>query len=123
MYQPKMRLLLLFMKIVNKKIKTFGVFIKECRKREHLTQSELAHLLGIERAHLSRIESGKKKFRVEKLECLSAALNMDTATLKEEFYSDFFAEQIYINDCPDGVLEATRLKIALFRSSMLGKPV
>lgn len=95
---------------------TFGEFIKQSRKANCLSQTELAEQLGIERAHLSRIESGKKKFKVENLESLAVALKIDLAELKKEFYSDFFAEQIYRHNCPDGVLEITRQKVAIIRS-------
>ncbi len=95
---------------------TFGEFIKQGRKRNYLSQAELAEQLGIERAHLSRIESGKKKFKVDNLESLSIALKVDLAELKKEFYSDFFAEQIYTHNCPEGVLDITRQKVAMIRS-------
>lgn len=91
---------------------SFGHFIRTCRVTSGLSQTELADRLGIERAHLSRIECGKKKLRIEKLESLSQALDIDLADLKKEFYSDVFAEEIFRNDCPVTVLEATRQKIA-----------
>lgn len=106
--------------MANKYIFTFGEFIKQGRKSSYLSQTELADKLGIERAHLSRIETGKKKFKIENLETLALALNIDLAELKKEFYSDVFAEQICINNCPEGVLEITRQKIANIRSSING---
>jgi transcriptional regulator with XRE-family HTH domain len=102
--------------MVTKDMCTFGEFIKQGRKHNYLSQTELAEQLGIERAHLSRIESGKKKFKIEKLESLALALKIDLAELKKEFYSDVFAEQIYIHNCPEGVLEITRQKVAMIRS-------
>ncbi|OKS85410.1 helix-turn-helix domain-containing protein [Mucilaginibacter polytrichastri] len=102
--------------MADKEIYTFGEFIKQGRKHNYLSQNELADKLGIERAHLSRIESGKKKFKIEKLESLALALKIDLAELKKEFYSDVFAEQIYTHNCPDGVLEITRQKVAMIRS-------
>lgn len=97
----------------------FGEFIKQGRKRNYLSQTELAEKLGIERAHLSRIESGKKKFKIENLESLAMVLKIDLAELKKEFYSDVFAEQIYIHNCPEGVLEITRQKVDMIRSLKL----
>jgi transcriptional regulator with XRE-family HTH domain len=98
--------------MMEQKISNFGVFIKRHRKIKGLSQDDLADKLDIERAHLSRIECGRKKFRVEKLERLAQALGIELAELKKEFYSDFFAEQIFENECPVGVLEITRQKVA-----------
>ncbi|PTQ96522.1 helix-turn-helix protein [Mucilaginibacter yixingensis] len=92
-------------------LNSFGHFIKACRITAGLSQTILASHLGIARAHLSRIECGKKKLRIEKLETLSHALDINLTDLKKEFYSDIFAEEILKNDCPITVLEATKQKI------------
>lgn len=42
-------------------IKTLGLVIKEKRLQRKLTQDELANNIGMDRAHLSLLETGKKQ--------------------------------------------------------------
>ncbi|MEE8056663.1 MAG: helix-turn-helix transcriptional regulator [Pseudomonadales bacterium] len=42
-------------------IKTFGLVIKEHRLQRGLSQDDLASLIGMDRAHLSLLETGKKQ--------------------------------------------------------------
>lgn len=59
----------------------FGAYIKEQRMEMKLSQATLAELLGIDRALLSRIETGKKELDVQKLPLLAEALYMDMAEM------------------------------------------
>lgn len=44
-----------------KEVQSFliGEAIKKARQSKNLTQEDLAHLLGVQRAHISKIESGR----------------------------------------------------------------
>lgn len=39
-----------------------GKRIRKARKKQHLTQEQLAEMIGVKPAHISNIESGKKPF-------------------------------------------------------------
>lgn len=50
--------------------------IKELRKKKHLTQKELAKLVGLDYTHIGRIENGDRTLDVEYLEKFAIALGV-----------------------------------------------
>ncbi|WP_374948666.1 helix-turn-helix domain-containing protein [Mucilaginibacter sp.] len=60
----------------------FGRYIKENRTDLNLSQAILARKLDIDRALLSRIETGKKPFDAAKLPLLAQAINLDDKALQ-----------------------------------------
>lgn len=54
----------------------FGKRVQESRKAQKLTQEQLADILGIDRAHLGRIEIGAKACSIDLLVELSEALHV-----------------------------------------------
>lgn len=54
----------------------FGKRVKETRKTQRLTQEQLADILGVDRAHLGRIEIGKSTCSIDLLVELSEALHV-----------------------------------------------
>ena len=74
-------------------IKTiFGTNIKYYRKKQHLTQEQLAEKLGITTKHLSTIETGTHFVSAELLEKLTQQFLVSASTL---FYSN---EEVSIDD-------------------------
>lgn len=58
-----------------------GHFIKEWRKHRELTQEQLAERIGINRAYLSKIESGKRRYDQPFLEAAAVVLRCEPADL------------------------------------------
>jgi transcriptional regulator with XRE-family HTH domain len=58
-----------------------GHHIKEWRKHRGLTQDQLADRIGINRAYLSKIESGKRRYDQPFLEAAAEVLNCEPADL------------------------------------------
>lgn len=56
-------------------------FIKEWRKHRGLTQDQLAERIGLDRAYLSKIESGKRRYDQPFLEAAAVALQCEPADL------------------------------------------
>lgn len=56
-------------------------FIREWRKFRDLTQDQLAERIGINRAYLSKIESGKRRYDQPFLEAAAEVLRCDVADL------------------------------------------
>lgn len=54
-----------------------GVALRGARKREGLTQKQLAGLLGIGQAHISEMEHGKRPIGKEMARRLAKVLNVD----------------------------------------------
>lgn len=61
-----------------------GHKIKLIRVQKQITQTDLAVALGISKAHLSNIETGKTVVTLENLYKISMALNCKITTLLEE---------------------------------------
>jgi ribosome-binding protein aMBF1 (putative translation factor) len=74
--------------------KNFGAFIKMHRQELNISQEDFAKKINIDRAQLSRIESGKKSLNVDKLESLSKALYLDLQAVSKEYYNYRIAELI-----------------------------
>lgn len=60
-----------------------GARIKELRKKEQMSQEQLAEKIGIDPKHLSRIEVGKGYPSLETLDNLSKVLNVEMKDLFE----------------------------------------
>lgn len=58
-----------------------GHFIKEWRKHRGLTQDQLADRIGMNRAYLSKIESGKRRYDQPFLEAAADVLRCEPADL------------------------------------------
>jgi len=60
------------------------MYLKEYRKKGHLTGQQFADLLGISRSHYTHLEIGYRMITDELLDKLSAILTIDKSTLKEQ---------------------------------------
>lgn len=60
---------------------TFGVLLRNSRKKTGLTQQELARLAGIAMNTVSRLETGKNLPSTTTIQTLSLALKMSVAEL------------------------------------------
>ncbi len=70
---------------------TFGEYIRQLRTDNGLTLTELAALLKLDSANLSKIENGKREFDEKRLDKLANAFNLDFEKLKVEYFGDQFA--------------------------------
>ncbi len=61
---------------MNKNMIDVGARIREGRKKMHLTQNELAEMIGISPSHMSDIENGKKTIKLDIFMRLTEALQV-----------------------------------------------
>lgn len=78
---------------------TFGEYIRKLRTDNGLTLTELAALLKLDSANLSKIENGKREFDEKRLDKLASAFSLDIEKLKVEYFGDQFAKKMYEFDC------------------------
>jgi transcriptional regulator with XRE-family HTH domain len=78
---------------------TFGEYIRKLRTDKGFTLTELAALLKLDSANLSKIENGKREFDEKRLDKLAIAFELDLNKLKTEYFSDQFAKKMYEFDC------------------------
>jgi transcriptional regulator with XRE-family HTH domain len=88
---------------------TFGEYIRELRTGKGLTLTELAALLKLDSANLSKIENGKREFDEKRLEKLAIVFDLDLNKLKTEYFSDQFAKKMYKFNClPETLIVAEK---------------
>ncbi len=78
---------------------TFGEYIRQLRTGNGLTLTELAALLKLDSANLSKIENGKREFDEKRLDKLASAFSLDIEKLKVEYFGDQFAKKMYEFKC------------------------
>jgi len=95
---------------------TFGEYIRELRTGKGFTLTELAALLKLDSANLSKIENGKREFDEKRLEKLANAFDLDFEKLKTEYFSDQFAKKMYAYNCSTETLIVAEEKINYLKS-------
>ena len=66
-----------------KNLKTFGSRIQELRKKNNLTQSELAEKIGLSTNFIGMVERGERNTSVDKIFKLAKAFNISLAQFFE----------------------------------------
>ena len=95
---------------------TFGEYIRQLRTDKGLTLTELAALLKLDSANLSKIENGKREFDEKRLEKLANAFNLDIEKLKVEYFGDQFAKKMYAYNCSTETLIVAEEKVNYLKS-------
>ncbi len=96
---------------------TFGEYIRLLRTENGMTLTQLAAQLGMDSANLSKIENNKREFDEKRLEKLALAFNLDTKELRDELFSEKFANKIYSNCCSEKALELAEQKVKYLKQS------
>ena len=95
---------------------TFGEYIKQLRTDKGLTLTELAALLKLDSANLSKIENGKREFDEKRLDKLANAFNLNLEKLKVEYFGDQFAKKMYTYNCSSETLIVAEEKVNYLKS-------
>ena len=90
---------------------TFGEYIRKLRTEQGFTLTELAALLKLDSANLSKIENGKREFDEKRLDKLANAFTLDIEKLKNEYFGDQFAKKMYQYNCSSEVLAVAEEKV------------
>ena len=95
---------------------TFGEYIRQLRTDNGLTLTELAALLKLDSANLSKIENGKREFDEKRLDKLASAFSLDIEKLKVEYFGDQFAKKMYEFKCSPETLIVAEEKMNYLKS-------
>jgi transcriptional regulator with XRE-family HTH domain len=82
---------------------SFGEYIKSEREKRNWTQTDFGAKLKINSAAISRIENDSKQLSAGKLDLLADIFEVDLFKIKELYYADKFAREVYRNNCPENV--------------------
>ena len=97
-------------------IATFGEYIRQLRTDKGFTLTELAALLKLDSANLSKIENGKREFDEKRLDKLANAFDLDFEKLKTEYFGDQFAKKMYAYNCSTETLIVAEEKVNYLKS-------
>jgi transcriptional regulator with XRE-family HTH domain len=78
--------------------------------------TELAALLKLDSANLSKIENGKREFDEKRLDKLANAFDLDFEKLKTEYFGDQFAKKMYAYNCSTETLIVAEEKVNYLKS-------
>jgi transcriptional regulator with XRE-family HTH domain len=95
---------------------TFGEYIRQLRTDKGFTLTELAALLKLDSANLSKIENGKREFDEKRLDKLAKTFDLDIEKLKTEYFGDQFAKKMYAFNCSSETLMVAEEKINYMKS-------
>jgi len=95
---------------------TFGEYIRQLRTDKGLTLTELAALLKLDSANLSKIENGKREFDEKRLDKLAIAFDLDIEKLKTEYFGEQFAKKMYQYNCSPETLIVAEEKVNYLKS-------
>ena len=95
---------------------TFGEYIRQLRTDRGFTLTELAALLKLDSANLSKIENGKREFDEKRLDKLADAFDLNIEKIKVEYFGDQFAKKMYEYNCPTETLSVVNEKIKYLKS-------
>ena len=95
---------------------TFGEYIRQLRTEKGFTLTELAALLKLDSANLSKIENGKREFDEKRLDKLANAFDLDFEKLKTEYFGDQFAKKMYAYNCSTETLIVAEEKVNYLKS-------
>jgi len=98
-------------------MKSFGKYIRDLRKEKGLNQTQLAAKLDLDMSAISKIENDKIKFKESLLIQLSEIFELDYNVVKEKFYSDKFANEVYLNKVPETVFKVAEEKLQYFKAT------
>ncbi len=95
---------------------SFGDFIKAEREKLGWTQTDLGAKIGINSGAISKIEHGRKQLSIAKLSNLATLFAVDLPKLKELYFGDKIAKEIYKNDCPETVFVVAAANVKYLKS-------
>lgn len=95
---------------------TFGQYIRKLRMHHHLTLTQLAAKLELDSSNLSKIENSKRRFDEKRLELLAECFDLELDVLKEEYFSEVFANKLYETNCSPKTLALAEEKIKYLKS-------
>ncbi len=97
-------------------MESFGEYIRKLRIEKGLNQTELAAKVGLDSGGLSKVENGKKSLKEDKLVKLANALGKDETLIKNQYYSEKFADEYHRYQCSDEVFYLAEEKAKYLKS-------
>ena len=98
-------------------MESFGEYIKSLRKQKGLNQTQLAAKLGLDMSAISKIENKKTQFKESLLNTLAEIFDLEINLVKEKYFSDKFAREVYQNGVPETVFKVAEKKVRYYKAT------
>lgn len=89
----------------------FGKYLKDLREERHLLQRELAAILKMDTALLSKIERGTRKARRDQVIAFAEAFDIDKNEVMKQWMADQIAQMLEEQTNPNEILKVAEEKI------------
>ncbi len=94
----------------------FGDIIRKNREKKGLLLRQLAAVIDMDTAILSKVERGERKARREQVKKIAKALDLDAKKLMIEYLSEIIAYEIIDEESASDVLKVAETKVKYFRN-------
>lgn len=94
----------------------FGDIIRKNREKKGLLLRQLAAVVDMDTAILSKVERGERKARREQVKKIAEALDLDAKKLMIEYLSEIIAYEIIDEESASDVLKVAETKVNYFRN-------
>jgi transcriptional regulator with XRE-family HTH domain len=94
----------------------FGNIIRKKREEKGMLLRQLAAVIDMDTAILSKVERGERKARREQVEKIAKALDLDVKKLVIEYLSEIIAYEIIDEESASDVLKVAETKVKYLRS-------
>ena len=94
----------------------FGEYIRKLRVEKGLNQTQLAAKIGLDSGGLSKIETGKKDLKEDKLTLLAEVFEVSIEEIKSQYFSEKFAKDCFKYKCPETVFQLAEQKVKYIKN-------
>ena len=94
----------------------FGDIIRNKREEKGMLLRQLAAMIDVDTAILSKVERGERKARKEQVGKIAKALDLDEKELMIEYLSEIIAYEIIDEDSATDVLRVAETKVKYLRN-------
>ncbi|RFN60380.1 helix-turn-helix domain-containing protein [Marixanthomonas ophiurae] len=91
--------------------KAIGEYLRDLRKADGLTLTQMGAKLGMDSGALSKVENGKKLLDAGYLPVIANIFNLDLEILKSEFFAEKIANELIENACNENTLKLAEEKV------------
>ena len=99
----------------------FGDIVRNKREEKGMLLRQLAAMIDVDTAILSKVERGERKARREQVEKIAKALELNKNELMIEYLSENIAYEIINEDSAMDVLKVAEDKVKYFRQKINGR--
>ncbi len=100
----------------NFQMNKFGDIIRNKREEKGMLLRQLAAMIDVDTAILSKVERGERKARKEQVEKIAKALDLDEKELMIEYLSEIIAYEIIDEESATDVLRVAETKVKYLRN-------